>query len=232
MDKTKLRFNSARFREALIYSAQLHATQPRKGTNVPYIAHLLGVASIVIEYGGREDEAIAALLHDSVEDQGGKATLERIHDLFGAVVAKIVSGCTDSVEESKPEWIERKAKYIVHLQSASRSVRLVSAADKLHNVRSTLKDYREIGDAVFGRFNKPKHHTLWYYRRLADEFIRLGPKLLAEELARTVAELEKLVEATSGREYREESVAARQELDAVVDRTRSMLKKPIGSDAD
>lgn len=213
----KPRFNSARFREALIFAAQLHAAQPRKGTDIPYVAHLLGVASIAIEYGADEDEAIAALLHDAAEDQGGEATLERIRALFGSRVAKIVDGCTDSVEDPKPDWTMRKAKYIVHLQSASKSVRLVSAADKLYNVRSTLKDYREIGDAVFDRFRKKtKYHTLWYYRRLAQKFVQLGPKQLAYELSRTVADLERLVEVTSGVRYSEERETIWKELDTEI----------------
>jgi (p)ppGpp synthase/HD superfamily hydrolase len=190
------RFNSARFREALIYAAQLHAAQPRKGTDIPYVAHLLGVASIVIEYGADEDEAIAALLHDAAEDQGGKLTLERIRMLFGGRVAAIVDGCTDTYEEPKPDWAERKARYIVHLRGADRSVRLVSAADKLHNARSILKDYRdpEVGMLVFDRFKKETaHHTLWYYRRLADEFMKRGPKDLAGELHSVVKELERAV---------------------------------------
>ena len=217
MVELKPRFNSARFREALIFVAQLHADQPRKGTDVPYVAHLLGVASIAIEYGAKEDEAIAALLHDAAEDQGGEATLERIRALFGTRVAEIVYGCTDSVEEPKPDWTQRKAKYIAHLRSASESTRLVSAADKLYNVRSTLKDYREIGDAVFDRFRKKtKYHTLWYYRRLAQEFVKLGPKQLADELSRAVDDLEGLVETTSGAGYVEERAAVWAELDAEV----------------
>lgn len=185
------RFNSARFREALVYAAQLHAAQTRKGTDIPYVAHLLGVASIAIEYGADEDEAIVALLHDAAEDQGGELTLGRIRTLFGERVAGIVDGCTDTYEEPKPDWAERKARYIIHLRDADTSVRLVSAADKLHNARSILKDYREVGEEVFDRFKKKTtHHTLWYYRRLADEFLRRGPEALAKELDMVVSELE------------------------------------------
>jgi (p)ppGpp synthase/HD superfamily hydrolase len=209
------RFNSARFREALIYAAQLHAAQPRKGTDIPYVAHLLGVASIAIEYGADEDEAIAALLHDAAEDQGGKLTLERIRMLFGGRVAAIVDGCTDTYEEPKPDWAERKARYIAHLRGADWSMRLVSAADKLHNARSILKDYRdpEVGKLVFDRFKKKTaHHTLWYYRRLTEEFLERGPEDIARELDRVVTELEAaLGDGVGVREnvYRE--------LDAIVD---------------
>jgi (p)ppGpp synthase/HD superfamily hydrolase len=217
------RFNSARFREALIYAAQLHAAQPRKGTDIPYVAHLLGVASIAIEYGADEDEAIAALLHDSAEDQGGLQTLDRIRALFGERVAAIVDGCTDTYEEPKPDWADRKAKYVAHLRVADKSVRLISAADKLHNARSILKDYREVGLEVFDRFKKKTtDHTLWYYRRLADEFLARGPRQLAEELNRTVTELEELTARAAGSGEPDARLAVYEELDAAVVRsTRS-----------
>ena len=213
------RFNSARFREALIYAAQLHAAQPRKGTDVPYVAHLLGVASIAIEFGADEDEAIAALLHDAAEDQGGHQTLERIRSLFGERVAAVVDGCTDTYEEKKPEWAERKAKYLAHLRDADSSVRLVSASDKLHNARSILKDYREVGAEVFDRFKKKTaDHTLWYYRRLADEFLARGPQRLAEELDRTVTELEQMTAHAAGDDGQDARRAVYDELDAAVSR--------------
>ena len=143
---------------------RLHASQKRKGTPIPYVAHLLGVASIAIEYGASEDEAIAALLHDAVEDQGGPATREVVRRRFGEQVIAIVDGCTDADTQPKPEWRPRKEAYIDHLPGASHSVHLVSAADKLHNVRSILRDYRVIGEELWGRFKGGRDGTLWYYR--------------------------------------------------------------------
>ncbi|HVG39179.1 MAG TPA: HD domain-containing protein [Pyrinomonadaceae bacterium] len=197
MTQLSPRFDSAaRFREALDFVARVHAGQIRKSTDIPYIAHLLGVASIAIEYGADETEAVAALLHDAAEDHGGAEMLERIKELFGGEVAAIVDGCTDTYEDPKPSWPERKAKYIAHLRSATPSVRLVSGADKLHNARSILMDYRAHGDAVFDRFKeKSKFSILWYYRALAREFMDADPNPLAQELRRVVAEIEQLATA-------------------------------------
>lgn len=181
---------SPRFADALHYACQLHASQVRKGTTIPYVAHLLGVASLVLEHGGDENEAIAALLHDAVEDQGGPPTRAEIARRFGEGVAVIVDGCTDANTTPKPAWRERKERYIAHLPHASPSVRLVSAADKLHNARAIVRDVRTVGDAVWGRFTGGKAGTLWYYRALADVFHAVGPDALAAELARVVAEME------------------------------------------
>src|SRR5579863_10171673 len=134
-----------RFEEALVCATQLHAEQTRKGTTIPYIAHLLAVTSIVLENGGNEDEAIAALLHDAIEDQGGAATREEIRRRFGNIVVTIGDGCTDAEVLPKPPWRARKEAYIAHLRHASSSVLLVSAADKLHNARTVLADYRVLG---------------------------------------------------------------------------------------
>ena len=183
---------SPRFDDALAYAAQLHARQTRKGTRIPYIAHLLGVASIAIEYGANEDEAIAALLHDAVEDQGGPATREEIRHRFGQAVADIVDGCTDTDEIPKPPWRRRKEDYIAHLRTASGSVLLVSAADTLHNARSTLADYRADGEAVWKRFTGGREGTLWYYRALVDAFRAAGSTPLVEELDRVVSDIERL----------------------------------------
>ena len=131
---------SDRFTEALTFAAELHADQVRKGSGTPYLAHLLGVASIVLEYGADEDEAIAALLHDAIEDRGGAQTREEIRRRFGDWVTEIVDGCTDSDRQPKSPWRQRKEAYIARLPQASKSVRLVSAADKLYNTRSLLKD--------------------------------------------------------------------------------------------
>lgn len=184
---------SSRFTEALIYATELHANQIRKGSGVPYIAHLLGVASIALEYGANEDEAIAALLHDAIEDQGGDATRQDIRRRFGDAVTAIVDGCTDSDVTPKPPWRSRKEAYIAHIPTATRSVRLVSAADKLYNARSIVNDYRQIGDLIWERFKGGKEGSLWYYRSLVEAFRKPESTPVVEELDRVVLELEKLV---------------------------------------
>ena len=185
---------TTRFIEALSYAAELHLNQRRKGKGQPYVGHLLGVAAIVIHHGGGEDEAIAALLHDAVEDQGGLPRLSEIREKFGERVAHIVDGCTDSYEVSGPkrEWGERKRAYIAKVAQDSQDVRLVSAADKLANAREILSDYRIEGDAVFQRFQGRKQGTLWYYRTLVDVFRKAGSTPLIDELDRVVTELEAL----------------------------------------
>ncbi len=188
----KSRTLTARFARAVSYAARLHATQKRKGTDRPYIAHLLGVASIVLEHGGDEDAAVAALLHDVVEDQGGRPRLAEIRHKFGARVARIVDGCTDAYTDPKPPWLERKQKYLAHLPQASADVKLVAAADKLHNTREILRDYLREGEAVWSRFHGGKQGTLWYYRELVRIFRGAGASPLIEELDRTVSELERL----------------------------------------
>jgi len=183
---------SGRLREALAYAAELHARQTRKGTDTPYVAHLLGVCALVIEHGGGEDEAIAALLHDAPEDQGGRETLETIRARFGARVASLVEACSDTLETPKPPWRARKERYLAHLEHAGDAARLVSAADKLYNARTVLDDLREVGSSVFERFTGRKEGTLWYYRALSERFTRLGPRALAAELERVVSEMERL----------------------------------------
>ncbi len=184
---------TARFEEALVYATRLHAGQMRKGTTIPYISHLLAVAGIVLENGGNEDEAIAALLHDAIEDQGGAATREEILRRFGHTVVEIVDGCTDAEVMPKPPWKPRKEAYIARMRHASASVRLVSVADKLHNTRSILADYRVLGDVLWNRFTGGKEGTLWYYRSIVVAYREAGTSPLVEELARVVAELEALV---------------------------------------
>lgn len=183
---------SPRFDDALVYASRLHAGQARKGSAIPYVAHLLAVTAIVLEHGGSEDEAIAALLHDAVEDQGGPATRAEISRRFGESVALIVDGCTDTDIEPKPPWRERKEAYIAHVATASPSVRLVSAADKLHNARAILADYQQLGESLWDRFRGGRDGTLWYYRALTDAFAAAGTSPLVEELDRTVTELERL----------------------------------------
>lgn len=186
---------SPQYADALAYAANAHAWQRRKGTRIPYISHLLAVSSLVLEYGGNEDEAIAGLLHDSVEDCGA-AQEAIIRRKFGDAVAEIVMGCTDGTPDEageKAPWPQRKQAYIEHLDQASPSVRLVSCADKLHNARAILRDYLEHGDALFARFNQDAGKTgvIWYYRALADAFTRLGAAP-AKELAAVVGELERV----------------------------------------
>jgi len=173
---------SVKYSFALAYAAEVHAHQKRKGTEIPYVSHLLAVGSLVLEHGGTENEAIAALLHDAGEDQGGLDRLAEISEKFGEEVAGIVAGCTDDVNEKKAEWRVRKERYLDHLPKATDSVRLVSCADKTHNARAIVSDLRMMGDAVFSRFNGGKEGTLWYYRALADVFLGLGPTRLAGEL--------------------------------------------------
>jgi len=182
---------SERFDEALVYAARLHAGQTRKTSGVPYVSHLLRVAGIALEFGADEDEAIAALLHDAVEDQGGPPTRAEILRRFGTRVAEIVDGCTDTDQQPKPPWRQRKEAYLEHLRRASSSVRLVSASDKLDNARSLLIAYRRQGEAIWRQFSGARDGTLWYYRSLVTIFRQFGPSALVEELARVVEELER-----------------------------------------
>jgi (p)ppGpp synthase/HD superfamily hydrolase len=179
-----------RLLQAFEFASKHHAGQTRKTTSVPYLAHLMGVASLALEFGGDEDIAIAALLHDVVEDCGGKPMLKKVRRKFGKRVAKIVDGCTDSYGEPKAPWRERKETYLLHLRDADEDTRLVSAADKLNNVRSILSDYREVGEAIWARFNGGREGTLWYYRALAKEFQRGKPNRLMNELWGAVVSLE------------------------------------------
>jgi (p)ppGpp synthase/HD superfamily hydrolase len=183
----------SRLQRAFRYSAQKHDGQTRKQTAVPYLSHLMAVASLVLEAGSDEDMAIAALLHDVVEDCGGMPRLREIRKQFGSRVAKIVEGCTDSFGEPKREWVERKKDYLREVKHADADTRLVSAADKLHNVRTILSDYREHGEAIWARFSGKKEGTLWYYRALSDEYQRRNRNRITRELALAIAELERAV---------------------------------------
>lgn len=185
---------SKRFDEALMYAAELHAEQQRKGTAIPYISHPLAVAAIALEHGADEDEAMGALLHDAIEDAGGDRTRQEIRARFGDTVVTIVDGCTDTDETPKPPWRERKEAYIAHATDAPRSVLLVSASDKLHNARAILADYRSLGDSLWERFNGGKEGTLWYYRSLVTAY-RSNPQAnrpLIDELDRVVSEIERM----------------------------------------
>lgn len=182
---------SGRFDEALMFAARLHATQTRKDTAIPYIAHLLAVASLVLTHGGNEDEAIAGLLHDAVEDQGGRPTLEKIRVQFGDRVAAVVDGCTDTDMAPKPPWRQRKERYLKHLESASPSVKLVAAADKLDNVRAIVADYRTHGASIWTRFNAGPEEQRWFYRTCVTA-LHDGPMSIVRELDAAVEQLEKL----------------------------------------
>jgi (p)ppGpp synthase/HD superfamily hydrolase len=183
---------SERFERALVLAARLHRDQRRKGSGVPYVSHLLAVCALTLEYGGDEDEAIAALLHDAIEDQGGAVARSEILREFGPWVTEIVDGCTDTDQSPKPAWRPRKEAYIRHVAEASASVRLVSACDKLHNARSLVRDYRVLGEELWNRFTGRREGTLWYYRAMVNAFRAAGSSELVEELDRAVTELETL----------------------------------------
>jgi (p)ppGpp synthase/HD superfamily hydrolase len=184
------------FSSALVYAHQLHINQVRKSSNVPYISHLLSVAALVLEDGGNEDEAIAALLHDAVEDCGGLPILEDIRTTFGDRVATLVAHCTESETFPKPPWKERKERYLDQLKNSDVGAYRIAIADKLHNARSILMDYHRQGDRVWQKFKGGKEGTLWFYQAILaiEPPIARGcisvPSSLTEELKRIVAELE------------------------------------------
>lgn len=185
---------SPRLIEALGVAARLHATQRRKGSDVPYLGHLLGTCSIALDYGADEDEAIAALLHDAIEDVQPTADARAAVAGFGERVLHIVEGCTDSDQHPKPPWHARKKAYVDHLADADASVLLVSSADKLHNARSVVADLRRHGQATWDRFTGGRDGSLWYYRTLVDAFCAnpAHNEDLVEELDRAVSEMETL----------------------------------------
>jgi (p)ppGpp synthase/HD superfamily hydrolase len=188
---------SERFDEALKFASELHRTQTRKGGDIPYVGHLLSVASLVIEGGGTETQAIAGLLHDAVEDQGGPPTLAAIREKFGDDVATIVEECSDTDVVPKPPWKKRKRDYIDHLGYASEATILVSLGDKLDNARAILRDYRVHGPELWKRFSvqDPQEH-LWYYRSLLAVYKNRNSTWLVAELERVLGELEDLVTAS------------------------------------
>ena len=181
---------SDKYREALILAFDLHRFQERKGSGVPYMAHVLGVSSLVIENGADEDTAIAALLHDTVEDQGGHSTLADVRERFGERVATIVQGCTESAEDPKPPWRERKERYLEHLKTASPEVQLVAASDKLYNLQSILADHAVVGEGLWDRFSGGREGVLWYYRAAAHTFTI--ESRLVQALRNAVRELERI----------------------------------------
>jgi (p)ppGpp synthase/HD superfamily hydrolase len=175
-----------RFEEALPYAARIHAGDVRKGSEVPYVSHVLAVCALVLEDGGDEDEAIAALLHDAGEDAGGRERVEEIRERFGGVVARIVEECSDTLETPKPPWRERKEAYLAHLEAASPEAIRVSLADKVHNARSLERDQRAIGDDFWRRFNASRDDVLWYYRELAGVYAKRSTSPMVDELERTL----------------------------------------------
>ncbi len=187
---------SPKFNEALLYSSELHARQRRKGGRVPFLAHLLGVAAIVLEDGGDEEEGIGALLHDAVEDQPRQGkTQQEILERFGERVHRIVIGCTDSdpLSDTKGPWEERKLRFIHHLRrEAHADVLRVAAADKLYNARSIINDMRVVGDEVWNRFSVPREKTIWYYREVTEALRTApgSPTRLVMELAAIVDAME------------------------------------------
>lgn len=191
-----------RFDAALTYASALHRPQARKGTDIPYVSHLLAVASLVLEHGGNETEAIAALLHDAIEDGGEfvpggtQQVRAEIRERFGEEVLAIVEDCTDADTHPKPPYRKRKEDYIAHLLVAPPAARLVACADKLHNARCILADYRVHGERLWQRFNPDsggRDGQLWYYGELVKAFADRGPESLASELTRTVTELKRMV---------------------------------------
>jgi (p)ppGpp synthase/HD superfamily hydrolase len=188
-----------RLSEALNFAIKTHDGQPRKGmADVPYVSHLLIVAGLALEYGADEEVTVAALLHDAAEDGGGEATLAEIRAHFGDRVADIVAGCSDTYEKPKPDWRPRKEAYIKRIASEPVETRLVSAADKLHNVSSSIRDYRVRGDAFFEPFSGGKDGTLWYYRSLVDAFKQAGGNdALVQDLDAAVSEFERLCRGQS-----------------------------------
>ena len=182
-----------RFHEALQLAHELHAGQTRKGKGTPFLAHLFGVAALVLESGGDEDQAIAALLHDGPEDAGGLPTLALIRSRFGSRVAGIVDACTDAYEQPKPPWLERKIQYVDRLAEVSDDAVPVILADKLYNVRSILADYRASGRRVWDRFRAEPGGVLWYYRAVVGCLSDRGG-ILAGELEIEVERLARIVE--------------------------------------
>lgn len=180
-----------RFNEALVFAAKLHSRQTRKQTTIPYVSHLLIVAGTVLEHGADEDTAIAALLHDAIEDQGGQNARDLIRSQFGLRVVEMVESVSDTDQDPKPPWRKRKFEYLVGLATKSREGLLIAVADKLHNARSTLLEKIERGEAVWEKFNAPKRDQEWFYSEFVDQVREScrGPEALIDELERVLYDL-------------------------------------------
>lgn len=186
---------SERFVGAMELANELHGDQIRKGTTVPYISHLLIVSGMVLQHGGNEDEAIGALLHDSVEDCGGKPVMVKIRKRFGDKIADLVDGCSETDIQPKPPWLERKKDYIENIKSAIPSVRLITCADKIHNASSIISEYRKVGEKVWDRFKANKNETLWFYSSFVAAMQEAGEnRPILNELVLVVNELKELIE--------------------------------------
>jgi GTP pyrophosphokinase len=183
---------SSRVVDAFAFAYELHCKQVRKGSLVPYITHLMGVAAIVGRYGGDEDQFIGALLHDAVEDQGGIATLDRIRERFGDVVAEYVLGCSDSCESPKLPWRERKERFIAFTATASPKQKLIIAADKLHNTRAVVNDLYDQGDKVWDLFKTGREGNLWYHMEVVRALAKNWSHPLLRELTEEVEKLHRL----------------------------------------
>ena len=177
---------SSRFDRAFAYAHEVHAAQTRKGSGAPYLGHLMGVSSIVLDDGGTEDEAIGGLLHDAAEDHGGRTRLEDIRSHFGDAVARIVEDCTDAWDTPKPAWLARKQAYVEHARALPPSSLRVSAADKVHNTYAILRDLRNIGEAAWARFDAPADDVIAYYESLVRAYREAGGGRLVDELERIV----------------------------------------------
>jgi (p)ppGpp synthase/HD superfamily hydrolase len=162
--------DDGRFRRALMVADELHSGQTRKGTDIAYVSHLLGTCAIALEFGADEDEAIAALLHDAIEDTEPPERGRQEVATFGERVLAIVEACTDTDVRPKPPWLKRKRRYVEHLKTADRSALIVSASDKLHNARTIVTDVHRVGPEVFARFSGGREGVPWYYRALCDAF--------------------------------------------------------------
>jgi (p)ppGpp synthase/HD superfamily hydrolase len=171
---------------AFSYAHEVHADQVKKGTSVPYLGHLMGVSSIVLDDGGSEDEAVAALLHDAAEDHGGHERLEDIRSRFGDAVARIVEDCTDSWEAPKPPWLVRKQSYVHHARTLPATSLRVSAADKVHNTYAILRDLRNTGEQVWERYDARADDVLSYYESLVRAYREAGGGKLVDELERII----------------------------------------------
>jgi (p)ppGpp synthase/HD superfamily hydrolase len=190
-----------RFEKALVYATQTHRGQRRKGEDTPYIGHLLAVTALVLEDGGNEDQAIAALLHDAVEDQGGLEQLAEIRNKFGEQVAEIVDGLSDAYGYPKPPWRQRKQRYLEHLRHEQRpAVLRVSLADKLHNARDTRRDLRQHGTQSWKRFKGGQQGSLWYYRSLVEIFKQRFDSPMVSEFEEVVKDLHSLSSSSNDRD--------------------------------
>lgn len=182
----------ARLEEAFRLATRLHDGQTRKGTDVPYISHLMAVCAITLENGGSQTQAIAALLHDAVEDQGGDEVLDDIRTHFGEDTANIVLECSEAYDDPTTPWRVRKEGFLAKIPQMSDAALLVCLADKFHNASTILADYRIYGEDIWGRFNAGRHDQIWYYREVSGALSRARFSPLAENLKRTVVALEKL----------------------------------------